>query len=60
MHVAAMKPVALSSADVPAALVASARSLEPKAAEDGRHALPASRAVAEIVAKMRRGRCRST
>ncbi|WP_454721270.1 MULTISPECIES: translation elongation factor Ts [Cupriavidus] len=45
MHVAAMKPVALSSADVPAELIAKERSIaEQKAAESGKPA--------EIVAKM--------
>ncbi len=45
MHVAAMKPVSLSSADVPADLIAKERSIaEQKAAESGKPA--------EIVAKM--------
>ncbi|WP_420998027.1 translation elongation factor Ts [Cupriavidus sp. 30B13] len=45
MHVAAMKPVSLSSADVPAELIAKERSIaEQKAAESGKPA--------EIVAKM--------
>ena len=48
MHIAAMKPVALSSADVPAALVAKERSVaEAKAAESGKPA--------EIVTKMVEG-----
>ena len=48
MHVAAMKPVALSSANVPADLVAKERSIaEQKAAESGKPA--------EIVAKMVEG-----
>lgn len=48
MHVAAMKPVSLSSADVPAELVARERSVaEQKAAESGKPA--------EIVAKMVEG-----
>lgn len=48
MHVAAMKPVALSQADVPAELVAKERSVaEQKAAESGKPA--------EIVAKMVEG-----
>ncbi len=54
MHVAAMKPVALSSADVPAELVARERSVAAaKAAEDAAVATAAGRAVqsAEIVAK---------
>jgi elongation factor Ts len=45
MHIAAMKPVALSSADVPADLIAKERSIaEQKAAESGKPA--------EIIAKM--------
>ena len=54
MHVAAMKPVALSSADVPAELVARERSVAAaKAAEDASVAQAAGKAVqsAEIVAK---------
>ena len=54
MHVAAMKPVALSSADVPAELVARERSVAAaKAAEDAAVASAAGRPVqsAEIVAK---------
>jgi elongation factor Ts len=54
MHVAAMKPVALSSSDVPAELVARERSVAAaKAAEDAAVASAAGRAVqsAEIVAK---------
>ena len=54
MHVAAMKPVALSSADVPAELVAKERSVAAaKAAEDASVAQAAGKAVqsAEIVAK---------
>ncbi|MBH2019180.1 translation elongation factor Ts [Polaromonas sp.] len=54
MHVAAMKPVALSSADVPAELVAKERSVAAaKAAEDAAVAQAAGKAVqsAEIVAK---------
>ena len=48
MHIAAMKPVALSSADVPADLIAKERSVaEQKAAESGKPA--------EIVAKMVEG-----
>jgi len=48
MHIAAMKPVALSSADVPADLIAKERSVaEAKAAESGKPA--------EIVAKMVEG-----
>ncbi len=48
MHVAAMKPVSLSAADVPAELVAKERSIaEQKAAESGKPA--------EIVAKMVEG-----
>jgi elongation factor Ts len=48
MHVAAMKPVALSGADVPAELIAKERSVaEQKAAESGKPA--------EIVAKMVEG-----
>lgn len=48
MHVAAMKPVSVSSADVPAELVAKERSIaEQKAAESGKPA--------EIVAKMVEG-----
>ena len=48
MHVAAMKPVALSSADVPAALIATERSVATaKAAESGKPA--------DIVAKMVEG-----
>lgn len=48
MHVAAMKPVSLSSADVPADLIAKERSIaEQKAAESGKPA--------EIVAKMVEG-----
>ena len=48
MHIAAMKPVALSSADVPAELIAKERSVaEAKAAESGKPA--------EIVAKMVEG-----
>ena len=48
MHIAAMKPVALSSADVPAALIAKERSVaEAKAAESGKPA--------EIVTKMVEG-----
>lgn len=54
MHVAAMKPVALSSADVPAELVAKERSVAAaKAAEDAAKAQAEGKAVqsAEIVAK---------
>jgi elongation factor Ts len=54
MHVAAMKPVALSSADVPAELVAKERSVAAaKAAEDASKAEAEGKAVqsAEIVAK---------
>jgi elongation factor Ts len=54
MHVAAMKPVALSSADVPAELVAKERSVAAaKAAEDATVAQAAGKPVqsAEIVAK---------
>jgi elongation factor Ts len=54
MHVAAMKPVALSSADVPAELVARERSVAAaKAAEDAAIAQAAGKPVqsAEIVAK---------
>ena len=54
MHVAAMKPVALSSADVPAELVARERSVAAaKAAEDAAVAQAAGKPVqsAEIVAK---------
>ena len=54
MHVAAMKPVALSSADVPAELVAKERSVAAaKAAEDAAKATAEGKAVqsAEIVAK---------
>ncbi len=54
MHVAAMKPVALSSADVPAELVARERSVAvAKAAEDAAVATAAGKAVqsAEIVTK---------
>ena len=54
MHVAAMKPVALSSADVPAALVARERSVAAaKAAEDAAAAVAAGNPVQspEIVAK---------
>ena len=54
MHVAAMKPVALSSADVPAELVARERSVAAaKAAEDASLATAAGKPVqsAEIVAK---------
>ncbi|MDP3135490.1 MAG: translation elongation factor Ts [Burkholderiaceae bacterium] len=54
MHVAAMKPVALSSADVPADLVAKERSVAAaKAAEDAAVATAAGKPVqsAEIVAK---------
>ncbi|CAN5181347.1 translation elongation factor Ts [soil metagenome] len=54
MHVAAMKPVALSSADVPADLVAKERSVAAaKAAEDASVAQAAGKSVqsAEIVAK---------
>ena len=54
MHVAAMKPVALSSADVPAELVARERSVAAaKAAEDAASATAAGKQVqsAEIVAK---------
>jgi elongation factor Ts len=54
MHVAAMKPVALSSDDVPAELVARERSVAvAKAAEDAAVATAAGKAVqsAEIVAK---------
>jgi elongation factor Ts len=48
MHIAAMKPVALSGADVPAELVAKERSIaEQKAAESGKPA--------DIVAKMVEG-----
>lgn len=48
MHIAAMKPVSLSSADVPAELIAKERSIaEQKAAESGKPA--------EIVAKMVEG-----
>ncbi len=54
MHVAAMKPVALSSADVPAELVARERSVAAaKAAEDAATAVAAGKPVqsAEIVSK---------
>jgi elongation factor Ts len=54
MHVAAMKPVALTSADVPSALVERERSVAAaKAAEDASVAVAAGKAVqsAEIVAK---------
>ena len=54
MHVAAMKPVSLSSADVPAELVAKERSVAAaKAAEDASVAVAAGKPVqsAEIVAK---------
>ncbi len=54
MHVAAMKPVALSSADVPAELVAKERSVAAaKAAEDASKAIAEGKAVqsAEIVTK---------
>ena len=54
MHVAAMKPVALSSADVPAELVARERSVAAaKAAEDAATAVAAGKPVqsAEIVTK---------
>ena len=54
MHVAAMKPVSLSSADVPAELVARERSVAAaKAAEDASIALAAGKPVqsAEIVAR---------
>jgi elongation factor Ts len=54
MHVAAMKPVALSSADVPAELVAKERSVAAaKAADDAATATAAGKPVqsAEIVAK---------
>ncbi len=54
MHVAAMKPVALSSADVPAELVARERSVAAaKAAEDAAIAIAAGKPVqsAEIVTK---------
>ena len=54
MHVAAMKPVALSSADVPAELVARERSVAAaKAAEDAAAAVAAGKPVqsAEIVTK---------
>ncbi len=54
MHVAAMKPVALSSADVPAELVAKERSVATaKAAEDAAAAVAAGKPVQsdEIVAK---------
>jgi len=54
MHVAAMKPVALSSADVPAELVARERSVAAaKAADDAATAIAAGKPVqsAEIVAK---------
>ncbi len=54
MHVAAMKPVALSSADVPAELVERERSVAAaKAAEDAAAAVAAGKSVqsAEIVAK---------
>ena len=48
MHIAAMKPVALSAADVPAANIAAERNIaEQKAAESGKPA--------EIVAKMVEG-----
>ena len=58
MHVAAMKPVALSSADVPAELVARERSVAAaKAAEDAATALAAGKPVqsAEIVTKRVQG-----
>ena len=58
MHVAAMKPVALSSADVPAELVAKERSVAAaKAAEDAATAIAASKPVqsAEIVARRVQG-----
>ena len=54
MHVAAMKPVALSSADVPADLIEKERAVAAgKAAEDAKTAEAAGKAVqsAEIVAK---------
>ena len=53
MHVAAMKPAALSQADVPAALVDKERKIAAeKAAEDSAAASPrASRSIAEIVAR---------
>ena len=54
MHIAAMKPVSLSSADVPAELVAKERSVAAaKAAEDAAKALAEGKPVqsAEIVAK---------
>lgn len=54
MHVAAMKPVSLSSADVPAALIEAERSVAAgKAAEDAKVAEAAGKAAqsAEIVAK---------
>jgi elongation factor Ts len=54
MHIAAMKPVALTSADVPADLVAKERSVATaKAAEDAQTAIAAGKAVQsdEIVAK---------
>ena len=54
MHVAAMKPVALSSADVPADLVATERSVAAaKAADDAATATAAGKPVqsAEIVSK---------
>jgi elongation factor Ts len=53
MHIAAMKPVALSAADVPAELIDKERRVaEQKAAESGKPA--------EIVAKMVEGSVRST
>ena len=58
MHVAAMKPVALSSADVPAELVARERSVAAaKAAEDAATAVAAGKPVqsAEIVTKRVQG-----
>ena len=58
MHVAAMKPVALTSADVPAELVARERSVATaKAAEDAATALAAGKPVqsAEIVTKRVQG-----
>jgi elongation factor Ts len=54
MHVAAMKPVSLSSADVPAELIEKERAVAAgKAAEDAKEAQAAGKAVqsAEIVAK---------
>jgi elongation factor Ts len=59
MHVAAMKPVALASADVPADLIEKERSVA-KAEDAARPPNPASRPTDEIVAKRIEGGCRST